>query len=396
LRDDSVQAGSTGRVELWDVTLREGEQAPNAAFTINEKIAIAGALERAGIDGIQFGGHSRDGESVRRLRGEGIRLPVEMVCLAFEPRWQDEVRLGLEDGADVIQCIVRSSDDLIAQMGSDRDRVLERACAHIAYARAHGARDVTFAPSFCFDADRAYLERLCIAAVASGATRVQLVDTLGTAQPSEVARAVTLISGVVDVGVGVGAHDDFGLATASTLAAVGAGATRVDVSVNGLGERAGHAALEQVAAALVILSKRHVGFDISQLARICALVAGVLHTEVHADSPIVGSHAFANQLESHVRVAAERPELFEPFSPSLVGRSRSILLGSGSGPFAVETKAREVGFNDVSAEVLAELVDWVREQSQATKRSVPEERFAERAAQLLQAHASAGVPSRST
>jgi isopropylmalate/homocitrate/citramalate synthase len=365
------------KLALCDVTLREGDQAPLVNFTVSEKVRIATALCEAGVDLLQFGDYARDGETVRRLRAEGLPARVEMVCLAFGADWHDGVRRAVACGADIIQTIVRSSDVMLSQMSVSRQQVLEQACAHIEFARQVGAKGVTFAPSFCFAADPDLLELLCTSAVAAGASRVNLVDTMGTARPGDFTRLVGRIRDIVDVPIGVGAHNDFGLAVSYVIEGALAGATWADVSLNGLGERAGHASLEQVAAAMVLLQGYEIKLDLARLTELCSLAAQILGTDVPATAPIVGSHAFAQRLESHVRVAAERPELFEPFPPDVVGNARQLVIGKGSGPVAVQSKMTALGYSPAPPEALEEIVAWIAGQIAAGKRFLTDDEFGE-------------------
>jgi isopropylmalate/homocitrate/citramalate synthase len=362
---------------LCDVTLREGDQAPLVNLAVSEKICIAMSLSEAGIDLLQFGDYARDGETVRRLRAEGVPTRVEMVCLAFGADWRDDVRRAVACGADIIQTIVRSSDVMLSQMSISRQQVLEQACAHVEFALQVGAKGVTFAPSFCFAADPDLLRLLCASAVAAGATRVNLVDTLGTARPGDFTRLVSEIRGVVDVPIGVGAHNDFGLAVSNVIEGARAGARWADVSLNGLGERAGHASLEQVAAAMVLLEGYEIKLDLARLSELCSLTAQILGADVPATAPIVGSHAFAQRLESHVRVAAEHPELFEPFPPDVVGNARRLVIGKGSGPVSVQSKMAALGYSPAAPEALEQIVAWIAGQIAAGKRFLTDDEFGE-------------------
>jgi 2-isopropylmalate synthase len=323
---------------------------------------------------VQLGDHSRDGETVRRLRALQIPVRVEMVCLAFGADWRSDVERSVDCGADIIQSIVRSSDPMISQMSTSRNGVVEQACAHIKHARDAGASSVTFAPSFCFAADPEFLQLLCASAVAAGADCVNLVDTLGTARPEDVGQLVSRIRQGLGVPVGVGAHNDLGLATANVIAGLRVGATRADVSLNGLGERAGHAALEQVAAALALLYDYQLNLDLRQLRNLCELVASVLGVEVPPTAPVVGSHAFAQRLESHVRIAAERPELFEPFPPATVGNSRQLVIGKGSGPVAIGAKMTALGYRPTPEDV-ARVLSWVGSEVDAGRPFITDHEF---------------------
>jgi len=332
------------RVRLCDVTLRDGEQAADAAFTVAEKVALAGLLGELGVDQIQVGFGSGDGpEVVRRLRDNGSTPPLELLCIGFGADWQEQIEAAADAGADVVQVLMRSSGELLSFLGLSRAETLRRVGDAVSLARAAGVHEVVFGTSFSTQADRAFLAELNECAVVSGADRISIADTIGVTSPATFAELVAGTVAESAVPVGVHCHDDYGLAVACTLAGLEAGALWADVSVLGIGERCGNTALEPTALALAHLHGSPTSIDLSRLHQISSEVARVLKRDVPANHPGVGAHAFAQKLDLHVRVAAERPELFEPYDPQTVGNARVIRLGKGSGPHAVIARCHQLG-----------------------------------------------------
>jgi isopropylmalate/homocitrate/citramalate synthase len=354
------------------VTLRDGEQAVDVAFTPAEKVVCAQALERLGVDCIQVGFAQNSFDVVHSIKAAGVNVPLELICPVFGDSWRSEVERAVDCGADVVNILMRASDPQLASLGWTRDMALRRVQEAISHALRVGAALVVFGPSFCTQADGDFLVELCSVAVAAGAKRVKVADSLGVALPSHLASLVTSVRGRVDADVGVHCHNDFGLATASTLAGWEAGATWADVSVMGVGERSGNAALEEVVMALGQLYGEKTNIHTELLIDTYSVFASVLRSPIPATKPIVGSSAFAQKLDLHVRIAADHPELFEPFPPHIVGNRRWIALGKGTGPYAIRAKLVELGVEARDAEI-HELVTWVNERALATKSHVDDD-----------------------
>jgi isopropylmalate/homocitrate/citramalate synthase len=376
-------AGRASELGLCDVTLRDGEQAVAAAFTPREKLDVATRLDELGVHQVQAGFPSADGlETVRLMKAGGLSVPVELLCVAARPDWEADIGRAIDVGADVVQVLVRSSDALLEFWGSSREDALERAQTCIAFARERGARTVVLGTSFSTQADPAFLRELAVAGVAAGADRVSLADTVGIGRPAAIAALVEGIASATGVPVGIHCHNDFGLATACTLAAFEAGASWADVSVGGLGERSGNASLEQVAVALRFLYGADVGVATDGLCALAHFVAGVLRAPLAADKPVVGENAFAQKIDLHVAVADVAPALIEPYDPLAVGNRRSVRLGKGSGPAGIRVKARELGL-EVTDEQVPRLVGWVNEAADRRKRPVTDVEFAQAVAERI-------------
>ena len=364
---------------LCDVTLRDGEQAVDAAFTPAERLEVLTLLDASAVLRVQVGFAGRDERTVRSAKVNRLRVPLELLVIISERSWERDIEAAIESGVDAIHLLIRSWDPLLAFMGMSRDDVRQRTAAAVRHARERGAATVVYGPSFATQAEPDFLLDLYRVAEAAGATEFVINDSLGVIRPDALRHLVKEVAQVVSGPVGVHCHNDFGLAVAGSLAAAEAGATRLDVCVNGLGERGGNASLEQVVLALTCLYGVDLGIRTEGLYQLSQRVAEILRLPLPSSQPIVGDNAFAQKLDIHVRVAAERPDLFEPYDPALVGNRRRVRLGKGSGAYALTWKLRELGLN-VPEGSLPYLVEWVNRTAEREKGFVSDAALAEAAA----------------
>ncbi len=369
---------------LHDVTLREGEQASAVAFSTDDKVMIASLLDEAGIPQIEIGYGAEDRPAIAAIRAAGIRATLTVLVPAFRANWREAIDASLEAGVDVVLVLFRSSDQHLAMLGIDRTDALRRAAAAVEYAVERGAPLVGFNTSFTPLADPEFLPRLYRVAYDAGARRFGIADSTGVATPETIAFLVRLVTDVADVPVSVHVHDDFGMAVANALAGLRAGARIADVSVLGLGERAGNAPTEELATALEGLYGIATGLRLEKLQILAQTVSRITGVPIPAHKPIVGEDVFAQKLEMHVQVTARDPRLHEPFAPELVGHRRLLKLGRGTGPVAVKTKLRELGLT-IPEDHISALVRWVNQQALARRQTVSDVEFAREARRLARA-----------
>jgi isopropylmalate/homocitrate/citramalate synthase len=308
-------------VSVNDVTLREGEQSEGVRFDLETKLKLARRLERVGAASVQVGYPGRfreDARAVGAVAGALTRARVEAVALAFVPDWEAEIDACLASGAGVINVVARSSDRLHRVLGTTRAAVLERAAAAIGRAVAGGI-EVAFTPSDSTRADPAYLVELWRVAAAAGAGRVYVADSVGVATPELIALLVGHARAATGLAVGVHCHSDFGLGVANTVAGVMAGADRVDVAVNGLGDRAGNAPLEEVVAALELLYAVPTGIALNQLTPVSQAFATASGRALAPNKPVSGPAVFAHVLPTHTAAMQADSRAIQPFEAELVG-----------------------------------------------------------------------------
>ena len=314
-----------GAVFVNDVTLREAEQSEGVSFDVDTKVELALALERAGVRQIQVGypgRFARDVEATRAVSQAVDEAVVEVIALAFVDDWEAEVDACVESGADVVTVVFRSSERLQRLLGVTPAQALARVEAAVARATAGGCL-VGFLPSDATRADPSHVEDLWKAAVAAGAQRVYVADSMGAATPELMAWLVARAR-ATGVPVGVHCHNDFGLVVANTLAGVNAGAEIVDVAVNGLGDRAGNAPLEEVVAALELLYEIETDVDLAALTALSERFARAAGRPLHPNKPISGPSAFVHTLPTHRSAIEADSRSIQAFEPELVGNAQRL------------------------------------------------------------------------
>jgi 2-isopropylmalate synthase len=380
--DPAVRAGQSfvPEVVLNDCTLREGEQASEVNFGLDERLKIAEALYLAGVRQVQAGYPGRsaiDFKTIGEIKRRFNDWTVEAVAQVFQKDWREQIDKAVESGADWIDLIYPVSDLRLSIVQKvSREEMLERAVEAVAYASAR-ARRVRFAPTDTGRTDIEFLERVYKAVVAAGAKRVTVADTVGTLHPRAVEFLVRRAVAAAGVPVQVHFHDDFGLALANTLAAAEAGATILDSTVIGIGERAGNTPLEELAAALGTLYGVETGVRVERLTELARLVASMSNIAIPEHKAIVGSHAYAHKLDAHVMGVALNPVVYETAAPETFGNRRHIELGRYSGPHGVRARLVQIGVSVADDAVIDALVLEVRKAAEEQRNSVTDRQLLE-------------------
>ena len=314
-----------------DVTLREAEQSAGISFPLEVKVGLAQLLESAGVSQVQVGypGLSREQADAAAAVVDAMgSTPVEVGALAFAENWRHQIDACIATGAAVVHITNRTSSRLHALTGVSQHEVLERTGAAIRYAARRG-NEVAFGPSDSTRTDIAFLRKTWETAANAGATRIYVTDSVGVATPELIRYLVELAQEVTGASVGVHCHNDFGLAVANTLAGVGAGASIIDVAVNGLGDRAGNASLEETVAALQLLYGTQTGVTLEALTGISEAFASASGRMLHVNKPITGRDVFSHVLPGHVAAVLADPRSLQPFEPKLVGNVQRLPRADG-------------------------------------------------------------------
>jgi isopropylmalate/homocitrate/citramalate synthase len=345
-------------VGLYDTTLRDGEQSVGVVLMPEDKLEIARALDAAGIDRIEAGFprvSDDDWRAVELVAAAGLRAEVWGFSRAVPADVEALVELGVS--ASVIESPI--SDAKLSALGVSHETMIERIRTAVSFASENGIR-VAF---FGVDGSRSDIEffrRVYTAAVEAGAAEVVVVDTIGIATPEA---AALLVGEAVDlvgheVPVHWHGHDDFGLATAAAIAAVQAGATWVQGTINGMGERAGNADLIEVALSLEALYGIPTRLDLTQARELARLVAGRASTPLAPWKSVTGDNLFVRE-SGAVASQFHDPPAIEPYASELVGQKRGIVLGKKSGLDSIRIKVEELGL-DIPADRHAELLAKVK------------------------------------
>jgi len=343
-----------GRIGLYDTTLRDGEQTVGVVLDPEQKLEIARLLDQLGVDRIEAGFprvSEDDWRAVELISAAGLKAEIWGFSRAVAADVEALVELGVS--ASVIESPI--SDRKLETLGVSRETMLERIAKAVAFAAEHGIT-VAF---FGVDSTRAepnFYELAYKTAVEAGAKEVVAVDTLGIASPEAVAELVgRTVEWLPGVPVHFHGHDDFGLATASAVAAVRAGATWIQGTINGMGERAGNASLGELALTLQALYGVESNVRLERIREVSERVRELSGYQLDPWKPVTGDTLFRRE-SGAVAAQFHDPQAIEPYSSQLVGAQRGIVLGKKSGIDSIRIKADELGLDlpeERHAEVLA-------------------------------------------
>ena len=359
-----------------DCTLRDGEQQPGVVFTRTQKVEIARSLAALGVHDLELGTpavSSSDAEAIADI----VALDLGTYTSALGRATQSDVDLVNSCGVDAVRLSMPiSRRQRAAKIDTDDNEYLRRALEICDYAKQQDL-DVIFSPYDTTRCELPLLEALLKAfARDHSVDRVRLVDTTGAASPEAIRFLLRFMLEAGDgIPIEVHCHDDFGLATANTVAAALEGASYLSTTINGLGERAGNASLEEVAAALEFLYGIDTGLNLESLPEVSDLVVRHSHVALQPHKAVIGQNAFSHESGLVVSGLLRDPFTAQAYAPELVGRKRHIVVGKKSGRASIEAKLAEL-LPDAAAttDIDAVLAD-VKTRSIALERSLEDEEF---------------------
>lgn len=343
------------KITVFDTTLRDGEQSPGCSMHLEEKVSMARQLERLGVDIIEAGfpiASEGDFRAVKAVAEECETATVAALCRTIDA---DVYRAGealKKARRSRIHTFLATSDiHLQYKLKKSRSEVLEMAKAAVRTARDH-ADEVEFSAEDATRSDREFLCEVLNVAVEEGATVLNIPDTVGYTLPNEYASLVRAVKEKVvrnkDITISVHCHNDLGLAVANSLAAMEAGARQVECTINGIGERAGNASLEEFVMACVVRSDKmpfENNIDTTQLYPASRLLSSIISFDVQPNKAIVGRNAFAHEAGIHQHGVLSNPLCYEIMTPESVGVPKNnIVLGKHSGRHALISRYDELGY----------------------------------------------------
>jgi len=356
-------------VEICDVTLRDGEQTPGVSFSCQEKVEIATMLDEIGIELIEAGFPAvslNEKQCVKTIANLGLHARVCGFCRAREP----DIQAAIDCNVDMVSIFIPTSElHVRLKFKKPREQVLEESLTMIDFARDHGVQ-VRFAAEDASRTDIPFLKEVYQRAADHGAVLLSFADTVGCLIPSEMNRIMTDLVASVDRPFCAHCHNDMGCAVANTITAAEAGAFQLHTTVNGIGERAGNASLEELLVAL--RTKKGIDrYDLSKLTRLSHMVEKYSGITLPRNKPVTGELAFSHESGIHIAAILEDPSTYEYFPPDLVGGERHFILGKHTGKKALEHVVATLGCQ-LSEKQICKVLDLVKDKSEHKCNITPE------------------------
>jgi isopropylmalate/homocitrate/citramalate synthase len=360
-------------VHFYDTTLRDGEQTVGVVLSPQQKLEIARELDRMGVSRIEAGFprvSPDDAAAIQLMQSAGIKAELWGFSRAVKADVEELVRLGLH--YSVIEA--PTSDIKLKAYGISRDEVLRRVTEAVSFAKQNGIKVAYFAVDGT-RTDLEFLKRVYLTSLEAGAAEIVVVDTIGACGPEAAEFLVRQVREWIgpDIPLHFHGHNDFGMATACAVAAVRGGASWIQGTINGMGERAGNADICEIALALKCLYGISVALDLTQARAVSEVVQNAAGYKLEAWKPLVGENLFMRE-SGAVASQFNIPEAIEPYSSEIVNATRRIVLGKKSGLDSIDLKAKELGIA-VTAEQRAPILAAVKKQAIAKRRLISDQEF---------------------
>ena len=363
------------KVQIHDATLRDGEQTPGVVFSIDDKIAISRKLDEIGVDRIEAGMPAVSAQDATAIT-EITKLGLKARIFTFARALKQGIDMALECGAQgVIIEVPIGYPKLTTQFGWTWKDVFEKSRDVINYARSNGL----YAVFFPYDTTRARpddLENLCRAVMnESPPDSIGIVDTMGCATPEAIKYMVRWVKDMTGLPIEIHTHNDFGMGVATELAAVTAGAEVVHSCGNGLGERTGNAALEELMLGLDLLYGYDTGYKLEKLPELGELLAKLSNIPIARNKPVLGSGNFIRESGIGIQYVMHDPLVMFGTHPALTGRSGEVVLGKKSGKASIEYKLAELALGEVADQQSSEILARVKQKGMEKRDILNDQEF---------------------
>ncbi len=358
--NDKVDYNLPDNINIYDTTLRDGEQTPEVSFSMDQKLDIARTLDKLGVPQIEAGFPQvsrNEQKMVKAIAHEN--LDANIICLTRTK--QSDIDCALDTDVDGIITFMGLSDlHLKVKMKKSREEAYQMCMDAVDYGKDHGL----FVAFSAEDATRTELPKLIDIykqAQDHKADRVHIADTTGSINPYAMAYLVREIRKEIDLELALHCHNDFGFAVANSIAGLLEGATSISTTVNGIGERAGNASLEELIMSLKLLYNKDLGFNTQVIHELSQKVSEYSHIPIPDSKAIIGNNVFRHESGIHVDALLEYPLTYEPYLPEMIGTKRKIVLGKHSGKSAIAEKLNTLEIS-VDDNKLLEIVDLVKQE----------------------------------
>jgi 2-isopropylmalate synthase len=343
------------KVRIFDTTLRDGEQTPGVTVTPDQKVQIAIKLDELGIDAIEAGFpivSQGEMQAIKMIAKQGLKAEICGLARATE----SDIDAALKCDLKYVHTFIATSDiHMKYKLKMTPQQVMDRAIRAVEYAKKHGMQ-VEFSGEDATRSDRQFLLSVFKAVTEAGADRIDIPDTVGYRTPDYMANIVNDVKRVTDLPISMHCHNDFGLAVANAIAGVNAGAACAHVTINGLGERAGNASLEEFVMALEILYNRKHNINTKLIYETSKFVSNTMGIIVQPNKAIIGENAFGHESGIHTHGVINNPLTYEPIAPELVGRKRWMQAGKHAGAHGIRAMLEDFGIKPTD-EQLKEIVE---------------------------------------
>ncbi|MFB6291691.1 MAG: 2-isopropylmalate synthase [Candidatus Bipolaricaulia bacterium] len=339
------------RVEIFDTTLRDGEQTPGLSFPREEKLEIARELDHLGVDVIEAGFPASSEEEMESV-GEIVREVETPVCGLARIKKKD-LKPAFDSGVEIVHLFASTSEiQMKKSMKMSREEVLEQSVKIVSEVKKAG-KTCIFSPMDASRTESDYLLDISEAVKDAGVDMINVPDTVGISLPKEIEEMVSAVKNKIDLPLSVHCHDDYGLAVANSVAGVRGGADQIQVTINGLGERAGNASLEETVMNVERLEGFYTGIEKKSLFKASKLVERLSGIQLSPTKPIVGRNAFSHESGIHAAGMVEDESTFEPelMDPETVGHRRRFIVGKHAGRQGLRKVLTEAGLEPSESEV---------------------------------------------
>jgi 2-isopropylmalate synthase len=338
------------KVRIFDTTLRDGEQSPGVSITPEQKLQIAIRLDQLGVDAIEAGFpivSQGEKQAIKNIKKQGLNAEICGLARAVNA----DIDSIIDCDLGYVHTFIATSDiHMQYKLKLSREQIVHKAVSAVEYAKNHGLQ-VEFSAEDATRSELDFLTKVFNAVVEAGADRIDIPDTVGYATPEYISQLVCHMKQQINLPISLHCHDDFGLAVANSIAGINVGATCAHVTINGLGERAGNASLEEFVMALQCLYNKENNIKTELLYETSKFVSNTMGIIVQPNKAIIGENAFGHESGIHTHGIINNPFTYEPINPEMVGRKRWLQAGKHAGTHGIRVMLEDFGIKPTDEQI---------------------------------------------